>query len=277
MKRALNSLSVLGHTEPRLHLKQLRSHLMQHAREPLAAVRGLMQSHRLLCLGEMHDFAGRYLLPDLVAAAAEAGAQWLFLEAYHHEQPQIDHFVQTGKTVDLPESMGGGGEPVMQFQQPYVDMLHRARQHDLRMVAIDLPSASLDERNWHMAQAIAGCLNSAPDSCGVVVVGQLHLVPRHMLGHGDSMSTLLRKHWEGSLVTLGRAVPDRMPQFSVWSDVAAVRKPKLLSMNESPFATLPATHYEDTLVGSDFDHLLFYPAAAALDSSPQLGRESMAA
>jgi hypothetical protein len=269
MKRALSSLALLGYAEPLHSLKQLRSHLQQQASEPLAAVRELMQSHRLLCLGEMHDFAGRYLLPELVATAAEAGAQWLFLEVYVHEQAQVDHFVQTGNTADLPESMGGGDEPLMQFQQPYVDMLHRARQLGLRMVAIDLPDADLDERNWHMAQAIAACLNSAPDSRGVAVVGQLHLVPRPMLGHGDSMSTLLRNHWGGSLVTVGRAVPDAMPQFSVWSDVAAVRQPKLLAMNESLFATLPATHYDETLVGSDFDHLLFYPASAALGRPPR--------
>lgn len=269
MRRALESLALLGHDEPLTSLKQLRNQLQQQGREPLVAVHELMQSHRLVCLGEMHDFAGRYLLPELVASAAQAGATWLFLEIYADEQSEIDDFVCTGQTADLPESAGGGGDPVMQFQQPYVDVLHVGRTHGLRMVAIDVQEADTVQRNRHMAAAIADCLNSEPDSRGVAVVGQAHLVPRHFLGYGDSMSTLLRKHWNHSLVTVGRAVPDAMPQFSVWSDIAAVRRPKLLAMKESLFASVPATHYSETLNGSDFDHLLFYPASAVLGRKRQ--------
>jgi hypothetical protein len=47
--------------------------------------------------------------------------------------------------------------------------------------------------------------------------------------------------------------------------VADVTVPRLLRSAGSPFADLPSTLCAETLLGSDFDHLLFYPALAVLE------------
>jgi hypothetical protein len=263
MNVALESLATLGHPHPQESLRMLRTHLAAHAREPLAAVHSLMRESRLLCLGEMHDFAGRFMSAELVIAAAHAGAQWLFIEVYASQQAQIDAFIASGRHEELPDSAGGGQAVPMRFQQPYVEMLMAARACGMRIVAIDNEDVSSDDRDVLMADAVRCHLNSSAER-GVAIVGQLHLVPRPIFGRGPSMVTLLRPNLGPSLVAIGRAVPDAIAEFSVWADVADVREPCLLSVAGSPFAPLPSTFGDETLYGSDFDHLFFYPAESVL-------------
>jgi hypothetical protein len=264
-RTACESLAQLGHAQPREALQGLRAHLARHAVEPLAAVRALMRGTQLLCLGEMHDFAGRFMSAELVAAAAQGGARWLFIEVYASQQTMIDRFIATGLHEQLPASAGGGSATPMRFQQPYVEMLHAARLAGMRIVAIDVEGADFDERNramaWHIEQCLLGDVEGA-GSRGVAIVGQLHLVPRSIFGHAPSMATHLRASLGGSLVTIGRAVPDEVAQFSVWADVADVAEPCLMRVQGSPFEGLASTYCDETLRGSDFDHIFFYPAAA---------------
>ena len=262
--RARKSLKALGYAEPAHQLQAFRQHLAAAAFRPAEAISALVRAHRFVGLGEMHDFAGRHLSAELITGAAAGGAQWLFIEVYGSSQFEIDAFVASGCRRHLPVSAGGGADEPMRFQQPYIEMLHAARAAGLRIVAIDLDHADYDGRNRAMACAVERCL-SEPGSRGVAVVGQLHLIPRSILGFGDSLATLLRDRFGADEVaTVGRAVPDPMPEFSVWADVAGVCEPALLPMHRSPFADLAATHWHETLVGSDFDHLLFYDRAAVL-------------
>ena len=255
-------MAELGWAQPQQAVRGLQEHLALHAVEPLAAVRALTRHARLLCLGERHDVAGRVLLAELVKAAAEGGAKWLFVEVDADEQPQLDDFMCSGHVADLPTSAGGGRAAVMPFQQPFVDALLVAQQMGMRIVAMDAPEAELDERNHVMALTVEQHLQQA-SGCGVVIVGQLHLVPRPILGCQASMAALLRDSLDGAVVTVGRAVPDPWPAFSVWADVAAVQAPCLLRTAGSPFAYLASNWGSPALLGSDFDHLLFYPAPVA--------------
>jgi hypothetical protein len=264
---ACASLTLLGDAQPRRTLQKLRAHLRANAVEPLAAVSSLMQQCRLLCLGEQHDFAGRFLLPELITAAAEGGARWLFLEIYQDQQREVDLFWRSGRRQDLPESAGGGDDEVMRFQQPYVEMLFAARSAGLIPICIDAEGADYDQRNALMAQRIAGCLSSN-NHRGVVVAGHLHLAPRRLLGDEDSLVMRLETPGaglEGSIITVGRAVPDAMPEFSVWADVGNVAQPCLLAVQGSPFASLPAIVGADAMHADDFDYLLFYPASSVLE------------
>jgi hypothetical protein len=261
---ALQSLVELGHTDAERSLAEFRTYLNIHGTDPVETAQALMQSHQLLCLGEMHDFAGRYMGASLITAAAQGGAQFLFIEVYQTSQFEIDEFVLTGAIESLPVSAGGGNEPPMRFQQPYVEMLCAARDAGMRIIAIDCEDGDFDERNRVMAQIIQTHLCD-PALRGVAVVGQLHLVNRQIFGSAPSMSTRLRGMLNGSVVTIGRATPDTYPQFSVWADVAGVSQPKLLSTAHSPFETLPSTYGDETILGSDFDHIFFYPTEAVFD------------
>jgi hypothetical protein len=266
LDRGLAALSAIGRPQPDRTVGELRAHLDAHAVEPISAVFELMRTHGLLCLGEMHDYAGRYLSAELIDAAARAGARTLFVEVYDTQQDGIDRFTESGDHARLPVSAGGGREPPYRFQRPYVQMLHAARDHGMRIVAIDSEGADYDERNMMMAEAIRRHFEA---ECGstqaVAVVGQLHLTRRTVLGDAPSMATRLRASLQRPLVTIGRAVPDAMPEFSVWADVADVSEPCLLRSDGSPFAQLPSTLCAESLLGSDFDQLLFYPAAAVLE------------
>jgi hypothetical protein len=266
LDRGCAALSALGWPTPRARVAALRNHLRAQGVDPLPAVFELMRAHRLLCLGEMHDFAGRFMGAELVAAAAQAGARTLFIEVYDAQQPLIERFLRDGDHAQLPISAGGGQAVPYRFQEPYVHLMHTARAYGLRIVAIDSEGADYDERNVLMAAAIRRHL-AAHDGRAVAVVGQLHLMRRvTIIGNAPSMATRLREHFGDAVVTIGRAVPDAMPEFSVWADVGDVSEPRLLQMAGSPFAELPSTFCAETLLGSDFDHLLFYPAAAVLDA-----------
>ena len=153
----------------------------------------------------------------------------------------------------------------MRFQQPYVEMLHAARNAQMRVIAIDSEDVDFDARNLAMADRIQRCLAGDKEfsgSRGVAIVGQLHLVPRSIFGYAPSMAAHLRTSLVGGLVTIGRAVPDEAAQFSVWADVAAVDQPRMLRVEGSPFVALASTYCDETLCGSDFDHIFFYPAAS---------------
>lgn len=257
------SLHRLGCADPSQTLKLLRDHLARHAVEPCSVVRELARTHRLLCLGEMHDRAGRYMSGQLVHAAAQGGARYLFVEIYAEHQAQLDRFSKTGCPTHLPPSAGGGSSTPMPFQQPYVDMLCAARAAGMRIIAFDAKGADYDERNHVMALTVEQYLRcDAGSGSGVAVVGQLHLVSRPVLGFTTSMAALLRRSLGDSVVTVGRAVPDVWPAFSVWADVANVVAPAMLQVAGSPFESLVSTWGDETLVGSDFDHIFFYPAAA---------------
>ena len=255
------SLHRLGCADPRQTLKRLRDHLAHHGAEPCSVVRELARTHRLLCLGEMHDRAGRYMSGQLVSAAAQGGARYLFVEIYAEHQAQLDRFSKTGCPTHLPASAGGGNSTPMPFQQPYVDMLCAAREAGMRIIAFDAQGADYDERNHVMALTVEQYLGADAGS-GVAVVGQLHLVSRPILGFTTSMAALLRGSLGDSVATVGRAVPDVWPAFSVWADVADVTAPAMLRVIGSPFESLASTWGDETLVGSDFDHIFFYPAAA---------------
>jgi hypothetical protein len=261
---ALQSLVELGHIDAERSLADLRAYLDIHGTDPVDTAQALMQSHQLLCLGEIHDFAGRYMGASLVTAAARGGAQVLFVEIYQTSQAEIDEFLRTGRTECLPVSAGGGSEAPMRFQLPYVEMLRAARDCGMRIVAIDCEDSNFDERNDFMAQMIHKHLRDATLK-GVAVVGQLHLVKRLTFSSQPSMSTRLNGLLSGEVVTVGRATPDTYPQFSVWADVADVSLPRLLNTTHSPFETLPSTYGEETILGADFDHIFFYPAAAVFD------------
>jgi hypothetical protein len=262
---ASKTLAHLGYLQPQQTLAQMRQHVARHGQEPRAAVRALMHDHRLLCLGEKHDYAGRYMAAELVSAAAQGGARWLFVEVYDHEQAEIDTFSRSGFHQDLPVSTGGGCVTPMRFQQPYVEMLLSARHAGMRIVAVDRHGVSYDQRNECMALAVARHLRNPADR-GVVVVGHLHLVPRSLFGRPPLMATLLREELGGGVVTIARAVPGPAPNYSVWADVAGVSEPCLMPVAGSPFELLGATYGRETMRGADFDHLFFYPAAAVFDA-----------
>jgi hypothetical protein len=269
--RAIRTLHELGWEDPASAADDFRRFVQVHGVEPCGAVESLTAKARLLCIGEMHDFAGRYMAAEIIAAAARGGARWLFIEVYDTRQVEIDSFLETGLHALLPVSAGGGSEIPMRFQLPYVTMLHAARMAGMKVIAMDRQGAGFDERNEHMASAICRIMDD-PTERGVAVVGQLHLVPNCPLGDGVSLPNRVRQKWaqvnqsfaSSRVVTVGRAVPDECREFSVWADVGGALEPRLVSTAGSPFSSLASATEHNTVFGGDFDYLFFYPADAVL-------------
>jgi hypothetical protein len=241
--------------------KAMRALFAQHAQSPLAQVRELMRSHQILCLGEIHNYAGRYMLADMVEAAGSAGASVLFVEVCTSEQQRLDLYMRSGLRADLPESAGGGAE-AFDFQQPYVEMLLAARALGMRVVAIDQPYAPINERDAIMAKNVIRFLSKQPHEKVVLVAGQLHLLRRPFLHMEKPLASYLYEQFSGQAVTMGRAFLDPMfPEFSLWAAAACSDQypPAVLPTEYAPFAQMPGAVGADPLYGSDFDYVFFYP------------------
>jgi hypothetical protein len=232
--------------------------------EPTAAVRRLMSDHRLLCLGEMHNAPGRVLSAELVAAAAQGGAKLLLVELDVSYQALIDRWLRSRCRDHLPVVAGGGLGPPTPSTRPYLEMLETARAHGLRIVAIDAARLTGERREEHLAHHAYGALSTSPNEKAVIVIGQLHLVPRPFGAIRRSMLQRLRQRLDG-IVTVGRAVPlpDR-PDWSRWAETASVREPMLVRTARSALAEWPSGNGPQALFGRDFDHVLFYPPVAAV-------------
>jgi hypothetical protein len=239
-----------------------RAFLAQHGQAPLEMVRTLVQRHQFMCLGEIHNYPGRFMLADMVRAAAQAGADTLFVEIATDDQAQLDVFMQTGQRADLPESAGGGSSEIFDFQQPYVEMLEAARASGMRVKAIDQPYAPFSARDAIMAENVLNQLAAAPAHRALAVVGQLHLLPRPYLHAAKSLATYLREHLAGGVVTIGRSFLDpEYAEFCLWSAAAQsdALQPCVLPVEYSMFADMANSVGSGPLYGSDFDYLFFYP------------------
>jgi ABC-type amino acid transport substrate-binding protein len=246
--------------------------LAQHGQPPLETVRALVQRHRVVCLGEIHNYPGRFLLADMVRAAAQAGAETLFVELAAADQAQLDVFMRTGLNADLPESAGGGGAEIFDFQQPYVEMLDAARASGLRLVAIDQPYAPFSARDAIMAENALTNLEACQVQKAVIVVGQLHLLPRPYMHTAKSLATYLRERFAGQVATMGRSFLDPdYAEFCLWSAAAQsdTLPPSVLPAEYSLFANMANSTGNNPLYGNDFDYLFFYPY-------PHLPRDAVA-
>jgi hypothetical protein len=244
-------------------LPRMRMRLRQAAQAPAQAVQAAMRRHAIVALGEMHTWRGRALLPELVEAAACAGARTLFLEVRRDEQDRLDAFASTGRISDLPASVGGAGEPPLPSDLPYQQMLIRARQRGLRLVAMD--DATVDEsvRDARMAEVVQRTMQDAPDRRAVMVVGQLHLMRRAQPFTERPLAALLDAAPRlGTLWTLGRAVPDAVPELGVWALAAVPAAPAVVARGDDRLLDqLPGHGGPQPLRGDDFDAVLLVPAS----------------
>lgn len=252
-------LEHLNYPDPDQTIVEARQHLAGHLQRPEQRIANLMQCSKVLFLGEMHNEVGRWMSADLVSAAATAGAKVLFIEVHRHLQRDIDVFLTTGRREDLPETAGGGKEHY-DFQKPYTDMLLAARAAGLHILAVDTETEHPQGRDGAMAEMMLHYLQQH-DVKGVAVLGQLHLLRRPIFGDRLSAASYLRVHYGmENITTVGRAVPLREADYSVWSRVGQVAQPVVAPTQGSVFADLPATLSRQTLYGDDFDYLFFYPA-----------------
>jgi hypothetical protein len=239
-----------------------RTFLARRGQAPLEAVHTLMRHRHIMCLGEIHNYPGRFMLADMVRAAAQAGADTLFVEIAAADQAQLDVFMRTGQRADLPESAGGGSAEVLDFQQPYIEMLQTARASGMRIVAIDQPYAPFSARDAIMADHVFNRLEVHPTQKAVVVVGQLHLLPRPYMHAAKSLATYLREHFASGVVTIGRSFLDpEYADFCLWSAAAQsdTLRPCVLPVEYSMFTDMANSAGSSPLYGSDFDYLFFYP------------------
>lgn len=262
-----------GYNNPAEMIRHVRDFIAQYGETPLERMGKLVRENQLVCLGELHNYEGRYLHSELIEIGAINGANVLFVEVYADEQWAFDRFVQTGDFSQLPESCGGGKTSnLLPSDIPYLAMLEKARVLGMKIVAVDTKNASsaieidgeTDMRDYHMAEVIQSYFSQYSRDRGIFVVGQLHLLPRPFRGRYQSASTLLKASLKEGVVTIGRAYIDiNNEQFqkilNIWALMADINQPVIVPTQNSPFANLPDIDGQHPRFGSDFDYLFFYP------------------
>lgn len=239
-------------------LPALRAEVAAHAIAPQRAVRALVHAHRLLAIGEMHTARGRVLAAALVDAAADAGARLLCLEIHPRDQPALDAFAGDGCRQRLPAHLGGGGQS-LPSDGPYLDMLDAAHRRGMRLLAVD-HDGDEGERDAVIADRVLAALPAGDDARAVIVIGQMHLLRRPQ----SLAQRPLALHLDAALgphavATLGRAVPQNDPAFSLWTLAAAPTAPGVIDTRRSQMAALPAHIGPRPMRAIDFDALLLVP------------------
>ncbi|BAY24536.1 hypothetical protein NIES2100_43310 [Calothrix sp. NIES-2100] len=242
-------------------IRSVQEFITRYGQTPLQTMERLVQENQLVCLGEFHNYEGRYMHSELIEVAAAHGAKVLFVEVYADEQRTIDDFLQTGDFSRIAE-FSEAKNANLAFQRPYVKMLETARVSGMKIVAVDINSDGAT-RDKHMAEAILNHFSDYPSDRGIFVAGQFHLMPRPFFVSTKSASTWLKETLTGGVVTIGRAYININEQseelLNIWALMANASQPVIVPTQNSPFFKLPSTVRDNPLIGSDFDYLFLYP------------------
>jgi hypothetical protein len=80
-----------GYDNPAGMIRSVQEFISQCSETPLQAIGRLVQENQLVCIGEAHNYEGRYMNSELIEVAAIHGANVLFVEVYEDEQIGIDY------------------------------------------------------------------------------------------------------------------------------------------------------------------------------------------
>jgi hypothetical protein len=253
-----------GYKNPAEMIYRVQDFIIRYGKTPLETIAKLVRENQLVCLGEFHNYEGRYMHSELIEVAAIHGVNVLFVEVYNNEQKAIDDYLRTGDFSQLPESCGGArASNLLPSNLPYLAMLAKARVLGMKIVAVDIKNAGSDTRDYHMAEAIQNYFTQYPSDRGIFVTGQLHLLPRLLWGRHKSASTLLKASLKEGVVTIGRAYIDINGQseklLNIWALMADISQPVIIPTQHSTLANFPDIDGQHPYFGNDFDYLFLYP------------------
>ena len=142
------------------------------------------QQNRLILFGTHHKDNGIHnliinMLPDLVN---KAGVDTLFVEIPFSQQPVIDRFLKGEVQVDeiqISEIIASTS---------FCDILLKARDLKMNIVAIDKKEPSPLSRDEWMALHVGNYLNEHPDSKGLIKVGERHVLKDIQWAHTNEPS-----------------------------------------------------------------------------------------
>lgn len=229
-----------------------RSWIQEKGRNPVEALRWLMQKNQVVLVGEQHDANPHRLAgAEYIRALAAGGATHLAVEADPHDQAGIDHYMLTGDPSMLATWMRVAD---------YMPILAAAREAGLKVVAIDNKKAEV--RNKVMAQGVEQIVRSDPDAKVVVWLGSKH-VGDHYYADGklhpySSVTTHLKNSEtiRGGVVSVGGVFGD----FHSLHRIAPVNTPTLIPTKGSPLEKVvdgrpDVVNFE----GGSFDYIILYP------------------
>ncbi len=199
------------------------------------------QENRLVLFGTHHKNSGIHslilnTLPELVA---KAGVDTLFVEIPVCQQPAIDRFLKGEAPVDdiqISEIIASS---------TYKEILLRARELKMNIIAIDKNDPSPLSRDEWMARHVGSYLNDHPDSKGLIKVGERHVLKGIQWAHTDepSLADHLKMFTPFSVMTWPDGTDSTLPIAMDINplDFQGVKDPTLKALNTKPEVSIATT------------------------------------
>lgn len=216
--------------------------------QAVAAVKGQKPSsylyekarrNRLILVGTLHSNNGvqNLIAQSLPGLARTGGVNTLFVEIPSDQQPAIDRFLAGSAAVDEIRMW-----PII-ATDAYFRLISKARDLGLDIVAIDNNSDHSIPRDTWMAQRVSEYLNAHPETRGMIVVGNRHVLKNvpWACGKGKTLADNLAGYrpfsviiWPGSMGSSESAGLDIDPD-----SFSGVKDPTLNCINAETDLSLP--------------------------------------
>ena len=196
---------------------------------------------KLLLIGTRHDNIDMHniITDSLPMLVKEAGVNTLFLEIPSSQQMNINRFLDGN--AELQEI----GMWKIISSDAYCNILCKARELGMNVVAMDNDEDPCIPRDKWMAMRVSGCLKADPSIRGMIVVGNCHILKniKWALREGQSLADYLNNYktfsvlmWQGDFDSSCPLALDIDPVI-----FHGVKDPTLKSLNLRPQISLSET------------------------------------
>jgi len=198
-------------------------------------------SHRLILIGTHHKNpqVHNIIIDALPLLAHDSGINTIFMEIPSDQQHAIDLFARGMAPV---ESIGMWD---IIASGTYYDILLKARDLGLKIVAIDKPKALYTSRDRWMGNKVCRHLDADPDAKGIIIVGARHVFKDIKWINLDDPSLADYLHGRDifSVIMWPKAIETTLP---IAIDISpsifkGVKDPILTAMNTMPNVSLATT------------------------------------
>lgn len=195
-------------------------------------------TNRLVLIGTHHKntHIHNVIIHSLPALVATAGVNTLFVEIPTSQQQAIESFCRGDAGVEVIEVCEIIASP------SYREILLKARSLGMEIIAIDASGPFSITRDEWMARRVTAYLEEHPQSKGLIIAGQrhvlkdiqwTHVIEPSLADHLDNYTAFSVITWPDALDNLLPVALDINPSY-----FAGIKDPTLMAMNTDPQVSL---------------------------------------